>query len=129
MSNIFSLLRKKESPNENLLNYMKSVFEQARVEPKPLSLCVIGQFNYEGDEQVERYVSLLKNGKYEECSGIHNTSMLFDLLIILLVVDSSSSKIIVVLDPFELYFDPTLLATIEVEDKTVVEEYVVQKWL
>ena len=123
------MFRKKKFPKENLLDYMQYVFEQAKVEPKPLSLCVIGQFNYEGDEQVSRCVSLLKDGKYKECSGIHNVSMMVDLLIIYLVVDGRNSKIIVVMDPFELYDDPYLLATVEVEDKSVVEEYVVQKWI
>lgn len=107
--------------------YLRDVFADAEIDSRDLDLYLIGQFNYESEEQVQSILADMASERYEPIHGFHDSQMTNDLLLVYLVVTGDTCKLLLVFDPVELFHNASLVKGVAIRDCARAAEFVVRK--
>lgn len=123
------IFRKKKSQDKAVRDYLKPILSKAFTDHLDVSLYIIGQYNYTSQDQVESILSQLIIEDYDSCKGFHDSQMINDIIVIYLATSRDVCRVLVVLDPVEIFDNPILLGSVEVNNCSKALMSTIQKVL
>lgn len=117
--------RKKQKQEDVTRDYLSTVLKEAQI--APINLFLIGQYNYESEEHVDKIIERLSRADYASCHGLHDSQITNDIVVIYLAMAKDTCKVLVVFDPVELFDNPSLLGSVPVQDCEQVLKYTIRK--
>lgn len=100
---------------------MEYLLKEAGITGASPEVYLMAQYTYEDPVQAQRITGLIESGETEGVYGYYNEDMCTDLLMLYLVVAQGKCTMLIVYDPFELFDNPRLIATVNVDECAAVK--------